>query len=220
MSIIGIAFSSIIFFPTLLLGHSSYVEAVSSTGFRQGPIGGKSLESIQSIAFGEPTNLPTGQTDLSASKASSGLPVRLKISKINVDVPIAHAGITPNGAMEAPAGPQSVVWFRFGPRPGDSGSAVIAGHYGHWKTGEGSVFDDLSKLMNGDRLSIEDEKGATITFVVRELRTYGQNEDAAGVFFSDDGKAHLNLITCEGIWDNTQKTYSHRLIVFTDKEYE
>ena len=117
-----------------------------------------------------------------------------------------------------PKGPIDVAWFSLGPRPGDNGSAVITGHYGHWKNGGGSVFDDLNKLSPGDKIYVEDKKGATITFVVRELQTYGQNEFAPGVFNSGDGKAHLYLITCEGTWSSAQKTYSNRLVVFVDKQ--
>ena len=96
--------------------------------------------------------------------------------------------------------------------------SVIDGHYGHWKSGEGSVFDDLNKLKNDDRLYIKDDKGVIITFIVRKILTYDQNGDTAGIFSSNDGKSHLNLITCEGKWNGVQKTYSNRLVIFADKE--
>lgn len=144
--------------------------------------------------------------------------MRLKIPNISIDASIDSVGVTFDGAVDAPKGPTNVAWFNLGPRPGDIGSAVITGHYGTWKNGGGSVFDDLNKLIPGDKIYVEDEKGIIITFVVRELRTYGQDEYAPGVFNSDDGKAHLNLITCKGDWIESQKTYSNRLVVFTDKE--
>lgn len=151
-------------------------------------------------------------------QASSGLPVRLKIPKINVDTAIEYVGLTANGAMDVPKNPDNVAWFEFGPRPGDNGSAIIAGHYGHWKNGKGSVFDDLNKLQVGDSLVVEDEKGATATFVVRTSRIYDPRADASDVFSSNDGKSHLNLVTCEGVWNKVSKSYSERLVVFTDKE--
>jgi LPXTG-site transpeptidase (sortase) family protein len=118
-----------------------------------------------------------------------------------------------------PKGPTNAAWFDFGPRPGDSGSAVIVGHEG-WKDGIAAVFDDLYKLHTGDRVYVEDGRGTITAFVVREVRTYDQNGDASDVFGLNDGKAHLNLITCEGVWNKTQKSYSNRLVVFTDKEIE
>jgi len=36
--------------------------------------------------------------------------------------------------------------------------------------------------------------------------------------FSNDGKAHLNLITCAGVWDEVEKSHSSRLVVFADME--
>jgi LPXTG-site transpeptidase (sortase) family protein len=119
--------------------------------------------------------------------------------------------------MGAPEGPDDVAWFNLGTRPGENGSAVIDGHSG-WKDGIPAVFDTLHALHKGDKIYVEDEKGSTTTFVVRELRTLGAKEDATSVFSSSDGKAHLNLITCEGTWDPVSRTSSERLIVFADKE--
>jgi LPXTG-site transpeptidase (sortase) family protein len=145
------------------------------------------------------------------------LPVRLVIPALNIDATIEYVGLTLQGAMAVPTGPTSTAWFDLGPRPGENGSAVIAGHEG-WKDGVRAVFDDLYKLRIGDKVYVEDGQNATTTFVVHGIRTYDQNGDAAEIFNSDDGRAHLNLITCEGIWNAAEKSYSNRLVVFTDME--
>jgi hypothetical protein len=36
------------------------------------------------------------------------------------------------------------------------------------------------------------------------------------LFLGSNDKAHLNLITCDGVWDVTKKSYSKRLVVFAD----
>ncbi len=144
-------------------------------------------------------------------------PVRLMISKINLDANLEYVGLLPNGAVGVPKNPANAAWYDLGPRPGDKGDAVIVGHFGRWKTGQGSVFDHLNKLIKGDRVVVKDANGVIVTFVVRDIRTYGQNENPLNVFASSDGQSHLNLITCEGIWDKTKKSYPNRLIVFTDK---
>ena len=120
--------------------------------------------------------------------------------------------------MDVPKGPVDVAWFKLGPRPGDNGSAVIAGHYGTWKNGEGSVFNNLNKLNIGDMIYVEDENGVIVRFAVRQIRIYDPNADSSDIFVSDDGKSHLNIITCEGEWNSVQKTYSKRLVIFSDKE--
>lgn len=149
-------------------------------------------------------------------QASVGLPMRLKIPGINVDAAVEYVGLTSDGTMNIPKNPDDVAWFKLGPRPGEKGSAVIAGHYG-WGDGKASVFDNLYKLRKGDKLYVEDDKGAIIPFVVRESRRYNPGADASNVFDSNDGKSHLNLITCEGVWDKISQSYSERLVVFTDK---
>lgn len=153
----------------------------------------------------------------SAGPVASGLPVRLKIPAINVDAVIEHLGLAPDGAMATPESPSVVAWFNGGPRPGENGSAVLAGHFG-WKDNIPAVFDDLSTLRKGDKIYVENDKGELTTFVVRESRLFGENGDSAGVFSSEDGKAHLNLVTCEGVWNKETKSYSQRLVVFADKE--
>jgi LPXTG-site transpeptidase (sortase) family protein len=150
--------------------------------------------------------------------ASPGLPMRLKIPKIKVDAAVDSVGLTKQGAVGVPKGPSTVTWFNLSPRPGEEGNAVITGHYGPWITGARSVFDNINKLRKGDKLYIQDNKGVTITFVVREIRLYTLKADASAVFISNDGKSHLNLITCEGVWDKVKRVYSNRLVVFTDKE--
>lgn len=145
-----------------------------------------------------------------------GLPVRLKIPKIKVDAPLDYIGLTPQGDLAAPKGPANGGWYDKGPRPGETGKAVIDGHYGY-KDGIPAVFDNLHALQAGDTIDVVDEKGVTITFVVRELRKYTPNEDASTVFHATDGKAHLNLITCQGAWNQTQQGYSNRLVVFADR---
>lgn len=144
--------------------------------------------------------------------------MRLKIPAINVDAALTGVGLTADGAMDVPKNPSGLVWYNLGPRPGENGSAVIAGHYGVWKDGQLGVFNNLHKLQPGDKLYIDDGKGGTATFVVRESRKYDPDADASAVFSSSDGLAHLNLVTCEGEWNSTTKSYSQRLVVFADRE--
>lgn len=143
------------------------------------------------------------------------MPVRLKIPSINVDATVEYVGLTSSGAIDVPKNSTDVAWFNLGPRPGENGSAVITGHYG-WKRENKSAFDNLFKVHKGDKLYVEDGKGKIISFVVRESRRYDPNANASDVFESSDGKAHLNLITCEGDWDKDSKSYSKRLVIFAD----
>lgn len=149
------------------------------------------------------------------NKGEESLPRRLRIPQINVNARIQSVGVTIEGAMETPNNTSDVGWFHLGPRPGGIGSAVIAGHVDGEK-GEAAVFSDLSVLSLGSKIYVDDNEGNTTTFIVRSIRSY--DPGYAEEVFSSDDSAHLNLITCDGIWDQAQKSFTKRLVVFADKE--
>lgn len=144
-----------------------------------------------------------------------GLPVRLKIPVIHVDSAIEDAFITSDGRMDVPAGSINVAWFALGPHPGKVGSAVIGGHFGI-DNGIPKVFYELNKLKVGDKIYVVDDKNDTLAFVVRSISSFDRDADATTVFTSLDGLAHLNLITCEGVWNRVNDSYPQRRVVFTD----
>jgi len=161
--------------------------------------------------------VPTSQNSVSSCQAteenSLGFPTRLVIPSIGVNADIRNLGVTFSGEMEVPNSIVDVGWFKFGVRPGEKGSAVIAGHL-NGKNGENGVFANLDKLKEGDKLYVLDDKGESTSFVVRKSQTYdpGYAEDV----FSLNDVSHLNLVTCDGVWDSAKKSYSKRLVVFTD----
>ena len=149
-------------------------------------------------------------------KPRPGSPVRLEIPKINISANLDYVSLTPQGALGVPAVPMNAGWFDKGPRPGEKGSAVIDGHFG-WKDHIPAVFDHLSALKKGDRLYVVDERGARIAFAVSQTRLYASDGVVPAIFRSSDGKSHLNLITCDGTWNEAQHSFSNRLVVFADK---
>ncbi len=149
--------------------------------------------------------------------AGVGEPMSLKISSIAVDAQIERVGLAAGGSMDIPRDPLHAAWYMSGPRPGEAGSAVIAGHL-NWFNGVAGAFSNLHNVKVGDKVSVVDDKGARITFIVREIKKYDASADTTDVFSSSDGKAHLNLITCSGAWDKITNQYAERLVVFADKE--
>lgn len=142
-----------------------------------------------------------------------GLPVHLRIPAIDVDANIQSLGVNPAGEMETPSNVGDVGWFDLGPRPGESGNAVIAGHF-NGELNEEGVFAKLHQLKDGDQIYVLDSNGTTFTFKFRESRRYDPGY-AEEVFALDRG-IHLNLVTCDGIWNEVEKSYSKRLVVFAD----
>lgn len=144
-----------------------------------------------------------------------GVPVRIRIPSIGVDAAIEEVTLAKDGSMDVPKDLLDTGWYALGPRPGETGSAAITGHV-DGPHGASAVFTDLHDVRPGDKIVVEDEKGTDIVFMVRKIRTYDAKANAIDVFTSQDGKAHLNLITCKGAWDAGTKQYSERLVVFAD----
>ncbi len=142
-----------------------------------------------------------------------GLPARLIIPKIGVDTKVQHVGLTADGDMGIPTNYTDVAWYKEGPRPGEQGSAVLAGHLDGRNTPR-AVFYDLEKLVEGDIVKIVDEDGTVFQFKVTKKKSYDY-EDAPAEVFSSDG-THLNLITCTGDWMPAQRMYDERIVVFTE----
>jgi LPXTG-site transpeptidase (sortase) family protein len=162
--------------------------------------------------FHKPAPSPA-HTSQTAIVPSIGVPIRLIIPTINVDAEIVSLGVSNKGEMEVPDNTADVGWFRLGSIPGEIGSAVIAGHF-DGKFGEPAVFTNLNKLKTGDKLYVKNESGISTTFTVSNIRTY--DPGFADEVYSANDTAHLNLITCDGTWNNNKKSYTKRLVVFTD----
>jgi sortase A len=146
------------------------------------------------------------------AKVTYGRPVRLIIPKLGLNAAVEYVGLTTGGAMAAPPAPDTVGWYKLGPRPGNIGSAVIDGHSGY-ADGTVAAFDELPRLVKGDRLYVEDANGRRAAFIVTATRLYARNANASDVFASTTGR-RLNLITCTGSFDVTAGTHSERLVVF------
>ncbi|AFS71558.1 class F sortase [Exiguobacterium antarcticum] len=142
------------------------------------------------------------------------LPKTLTIDKIDVKTNVEQVGLDKEGAMGTPKNEQQVGWYKFGPRPGDVGNAVIDGHT-DTKTGP-AVFNRLDDLKKGDTIKIKDESGRTLVFRVKKLVEYGHLDAPLEKIFGASDQRNLNLITCIGVYDENEGTYDNRLVVFTE----
>jgi LPXTG-site transpeptidase (sortase) family protein len=159
----------------------------------------------------------TPQNSTSTGSLQIGAPVRIQIPKLGVNASIQAEGLTADGLLDAPKNIVDVGWYNGSPLPGAKGSAVLTGHVAQIRGGvvtRQGVFYNLGSLRKGDVILVQNDKGKTLRFTVRESRVYDPAASAAEVFRSDG--THLNLITCEGTWSAAEQSYSSRLVVFAD----
>ncbi|MEN9621968.1 MAG: hypothetical protein RLZZ67_402 [Candidatus Parcubacteria bacterium] len=142
--------------------------------------------------------------------------LRIRIPSVSISASVENVGLTKSGAMDVPKDPMVVGLFSAGKRPGEIGTAVMSGHFG-WYKNKPAAFDNLGSVQIGDKIYIE-EGASKIVFIVQSTHFYGKDEVVPEVFYSNDGKAHLNLITCSGAWSATEMSYSDRWVVFSEKD--
>jgi nanoRNase/pAp phosphatase (c-di-AMP/oligoRNAs hydrolase)/sortase (surface protein transpeptidase) len=164
-------------------------------------------------------NLGIGTSLEISDSQEISLPKKLEIPKLKVSANIENVGLTADNNMDIPKNDWNVGWFNLGPKPGETGSAVIAGHL-DGQTGKPAIFWNLNQLQNGDYIFIIGDDGSKRRFRVIGLEQYDtKNAPLEKIFGAQDG-AYLNLITCDGIWDKQEHNYDKRLVVFTKYDPE
>lgn len=143
-------------------------------------------------------------------------PTTFSIPSLNIeDAPVESVGLDKDNKMDIPKKDEDVGWYNLGPKPGEKGNAVIAGHL-DTKTGAPAVFYELNKLKPGDELSVKAKDGKEYKYAVTDVKSYELDKFPLQEVFGSGGKARLNLITCEGTYNRSSKLYSHRLVVYSE----
>jgi len=195
--------SGLVFLLILFAGASFGIKAIHSLENRQSVepsvnlIGNKNLETVKD-------ELP-----------EPGTPKTLSIPKIKVNAMVESVGLDSERKMDVPKDSDNVAWYNLGAKPGSVGSAVIAGHKDE-ASGAPSVFWDLKKLESGDEIIVTDENGNDYTYSVTEIKDYPDASFPLQKVFNTNGKPYLNLITCEGIFNESTRNYSHRTVVYSE----
>lgn len=142
-------------------------------------------------------------------------PKNISIPKINVNAAVESVGEDSSGKMDVPKGVFNAGWYNLGYKPGEKGSAVMAGHL-DTVTGAPAVFYNIDKLQAGDKVIITDRSGKNLTFEVTDVQTYPFDKVPLQEVFGSNDKPRLNLITCTGVWNTGSRNYSNRLVVYTE----
>ncbi|WP_460070863.1 class F sortase [Streptomyces sp. YKOK-I1] len=141
-------------------------------------------------------------------------PVRLRIPRISVDAPFTDLSLNDKGQLEAPPPNDTnlVGWHAAGPSPGETGTAIIAGHV-DTKT-SAAVFAGLQYLKKGDVFDVVRADRSVAHFEVDDTETFAKDDFPSERVYADSPRAEARLITCAGNYDHSAKDYKDNLVVF------
>jgi LPXTG-site transpeptidase (sortase) family protein len=154
-------------------------------------------------------SVPTAAQRSSTPRISA--PKRLRIPRIGVNSSMMPLGLQRNGSLQVPPDAPTSGWFAGGPRPGQVGPAVIAGHV-HWN-GRWAVFQHLSTLKYGDKIHVDRRDGSSVTFRVTRVEHYKKTAFPTKLVYGNLTYPGLRLITCDR-FDYTRRAYMDNIVVF------
>ena len=141
------------------------------------------------------------------------IPSRINIPGLNVDERLDHTSTNEKGEMSVPHDINTPAWFKDGYKVGDLGNAVIAGHVDDGVNP--GVFTNLHKLQKGDKVEVSDRNNKKLVFKVYDKKLYKLRDAPVEKIFGFSSNRHLNLITCEGDYNNSLGSTPNRLVVYT-----
>ncbi|PSL02469.1 sortase family protein [Haloactinopolyspora alba] len=147
-----------------------------------------------------------------AAVLAASEPVEVAIGALDVREEIIPLGLTDEGVMEVPQGPDPVGWYDRSPTPGERGPAVLAGHV-TWN-GTAGVFRHLDDLAERDEIVVTRADGSTARFAVTGVEQYGKDEFPTARVYGNTPGPELRLITCAGDYDPEANDYSDNVVVY------
>lgn len=139
-------------------------------------------------------------------------PIRLQIPSIGISTDLVALGLNPNGTMQVPKEWQEAGWYTRGPRPGENGPAVIAGHVD--SVSGPAVFFRLHDLRAGDEVLVTRADHSVVRFVIDRLAQFPKASFPTTAVFGATPGPTLRLITCTGAFDETARSYLDNLVAF------
>ena len=160
---------------------------------------------LQSTPPAPPVTYPTATTVPVARP-----PATISIPAIGVDASVVPVGLVPGTDTLQIPDIDHVGWYRLGPSPGQTGSAVLVAHIDG--NGRPGVFWRLGQLAPGDRITITFREARSRTFRVTGRQQFLKTELPAELF-SRAGPPRVALITCGGAFDAQTRHYRDNVVV-------
>ena len=136
----------------------------------------------------------------------------IEIPAIGVRAPIIRLGLNPDRTLEVPENFGDTGWWTGGPRPGEPGPAVIAGHVDS-HTGP-AVFYRIRDLRPGDAIVVERRDGSRARFTIQGSEQYPKAHFPTARVYGAHAGPTLRLITCSGTFDHASGHYLDNTVVY------
>jgi hypothetical protein len=141
-------------------------------------------------------------------------PIRIEIPAIDVKARVVRLGLNPDRSLEVPTNFADTGWWSGGPRPGEPGPAVIAGHVDS-KTGP-AAFYRIRDLRPGDAIVVERRDGSQGRFAVLGSEQYPKTDFPTARVYGPTAGPTLRLITCSGTFDQATGHYLDNTVVYAN----
>jgi sortase (surface protein transpeptidase) len=158
------------------------------------------------------SNVTVPQYQPSRPVLAAATPAHLEIPAIGVSTDLVSLGLEPDGTMQVPTDFGKAGWYAGGPRPGESGPAVLVGHVD--STTGPAVFYRLGGLRAGDQVHVARADGSTVRFVIDHVDRFPKPAFPTALVFGPTQGPALRLITCGGAFDETRRSYVENLVAF------
>jgi hypothetical protein len=186
-------------------GESDLVSAArTGAASRPGP-------AAQATPVPSPTILGVVPKRASAATGTVRPPVHLTVPSIGVSTDLQSLRLARDGSLQAPTKWETAGWYADGVVPGEVGPAVIAGHID--STRGPAVFYRLRQLLPGAAISVTEQGGKVLSFVVDEVRAYPKDKFPTNTVYGPTPTPELRLISCTGEFDRSSGRYLDNLVV-------
>lgn len=159
---------------------------------------------------GEATKAPATSSS-SATVAPTGVPMTMSAPTIGVSGPLKET-VARGGVVNPPT--KTLAWVKGYDRvrPGEIGTAVIAGHVVDGKAPD--IFANLDKIAQGDAVTVVDVQGKARTYTVTRTRVATKDEVShePEVWGENTTVRRIALITCDD--DDGFRADGHRVANF------
>ena len=155
---------------------------------------------------------PSTSSRVAPAPPPVGPPIAVTLPSQHASGSVVPIGVDDDEALAIPKDVRTAGWYRFGPAPGQPGSAVLAGHVDDHLQGVG-LFAVIGDLGVGDQIVVTDAGHVQRTFRVVAREEWHKSQVPMDRLFARSGPPRLVLLTCGGDFDRDTLSYVDNIAV-------